>query len=161
MDKTVPGRKVMTRKASDNKYLHKDFHVSMNILLKYIYETFGKKEMVNYLIQYTDAYHKPLSDELMSGDLSTLCKYFADIYKKEEWPVKINCEADFLEIVQDACPGITQIKEKGETPCPYYLETYNTVYQRLCESTAFEYELEYFDEETGACKQVFRRKEKN
>jgi len=36
MDQKEQRRKVMTRKASDNKYLHKDFHVSMNILLKYI-----------------------------------------------------------------------------------------------------------------------------
>jgi hypothetical protein len=118
MKKEAQRRKIMTRKASDNKYLHKDFHVSMNILLKYI-------------------------------------------YKKEEWPVKMNCEENFLEIEQDACPGIAQIKAKDDTPCPYYSETYNTVYKTLCKDTPFEYELEYFHEETGACRQVFRKKAKS
>lgn len=154
-------KKIMTRKASDNKYLHKDFHVSMNILLKYIYENFGKEELINYLSQYAEAYHKPLNQELKSGSIDALCSYFTDIYKKEEWPVKMNCEENFLEIEQDACPGIAQIKAKGDTPCPYYSETYNTVYKTLCKDTPFEYELEYFDEETGACRQVFRKKAKS
>jgi hypothetical protein len=151
-------RKVMTRKASDNKYLHKDFHVSMNILLKYIYNNFGREEMVNYLTRYADAYYKPVNDELMSGSIRALSNYFTDIYAKEEWPVKMHCGENILEIEQDACPGITRIKEKGDTPCPYYVETYRTIYERVCRNTPFEYELEYFDEETGACKQVFRRK---
>ena len=42
-----------------------------------------------------------------------------------------------------------------------YSETYNTVYKTLCKDTPFEYELEYFDEETGACRQVFRKKAKS
>ena len=88
MNQESQRRKVMKRKVSDNKYLHKDFHVSMNILLKYIYNNFGREEMVNYLTQYADAYYKPVNDELMSGSISALCKYFTDIYAKEEWPVK-------------------------------------------------------------------------
>lgn len=157
MKKEGQRRKIMTRKASDNKYLHKDFHVSMNLLLKYIYENFGKEELINYLSQYAEAYYKPLNQQLKSGNIDALCRYFTDIYKKEEWAVKINCEENFLETEQDACPGIAQIKAKGDMPCPYYSETYNTVYKTLCKNTPFEYELKYFDEETGACKQIFRK----
>ena len=153
--------KKMKRKASDNKYLHKDFHVSMNILLKYIYENFGKENLVNYLSQYAEAYFKPINQKLKSGNLDVLCKYFTEIYEKEEWPVRINCSEDFLEVEQDGCPGISQIKAKGDKPCPYYSETYKTVYETVCKNTLFEYTLEYFDEETGACKQIFRRKDKN
>ena len=158
MEQESHHRRVMTRKASDNKYLHKDFHVSMNILLKYIYENFGKIELVNYLSQYAEAYYKPLNQELRAGSIDTLNKYFTDIYEKEEWSVKIVCKENSLTIEQNACPGITQIKAKGDVPCPYYIETYNTVYTSLCKGTPFEYELEYFEEETGACKQVFKRR---
>ena len=43
MGQLQKGRKVMKRSASDNKYLHKDFHLSMNIVLTYIYKNFGKE----------------------------------------------------------------------------------------------------------------------
>ena len=157
-NQTSPRRKVMERKASDNKYLHKDFHLSMNILLSYIYENFGKEKLIGYLGQYAEAYHQPLKRELQTGDLGALYRYFTGIYEKEEWPVKINYGENVLEISQDACPGITHIRAKGQKPCPHYEETYHTVYSTLCTNTPFEYALEYFDAETGACKQRFTRK---
>lgn len=153
-------KKVMIRNASDNKYLHKDFHLSMNILLHYIYENYGRKQLVDYLRAYARAYHKPINEKLKEGNIDVLLKYFSDIYKKEEWPVKITRYDNYFEIEQDGCPGIFHIKAKGDQPCPYYKETYDTVYKTLCMNTPFEYVLEYFDDETGACKQIFRRKEK-
>ncbi|MGV8136686.1 MAG: hypothetical protein AB2L20_15860 [Mangrovibacterium sp.] len=149
---------VMTRKASDNEYFHKDFHISLNILLKYIYENFGKYALINYLKQYAEAYYKPLNQQLKTGGIEILKDYFTDIYNKEKWSVRIRLGKDYVEIEQDACPGITHIRAKGQKPCPHYEETYHTVYRTLCMNTPFEYVLEYFDEETGACKQRFTRK---
>ena len=151
--------KVMERKASDNKYLHKDFHIALNLLMTYIYDHFGKDALVNYLKQYSRAYYKPLIDKLKSGDKEALVKYFRGIYEKEEWPVNIVSGKNSLEITQDACPAISHIIQKGGKPCPFYKETYNTVYKTLCENTPFEYSLVYFNEETGACKQLFIMKE--
>jgi len=159
MEQEDKNKKVMERKASDNKYLHKDFHLSMNILLNYIYEHFGKEQLIKYLSQYAEAYYQPLNQQLKTGNIDALLKYFTDIYEKEEWPVNIKSGDNYIEIEQDACPAISQIKSKGGVPCPYYKETYNTVYQTLCMNTPFEYVLEYFDDETGACKQLFIRKE--
>ncbi len=151
-------KKIMDRRASDNKYLHKDFHLSMNILLKYIYENFGKLQLIEYLKQYSRAFYKPINEELKSGNIQVLKKYFTDIYEKEEWSVTIVSDDDFIKIEQDACPAISYIRKTGEQPCPYYIETYNTVYKTLCENTPFEYFLNDFNEETGGCKQEFRRK---
>ena len=151
--------KVMERKASDNKYLHKDFHISMNLLMKYIYDNFGEEALIAYLKQYSRAYFKPLNQKLKTGDKEALTDYFRDIYEKEEWPVKITTNENSVEIIQDACPGISHIMSKGWRPCPFYRETYSTVYKTLCEETPFEYILEYFNEETGACKQLFVLKE--
>jgi hypothetical protein len=151
---------VMERNASDNKYLHRDFHVAFNLLLTNIYEHFGKEGMTDYLRQFSRTYHHPLNQKLKNGDLDILASYFKDIYQREEWPVEIICEENMLCIVQGSCPAISHIVKKGGSPCPYYKETYNTVYQALCEDTPFEYILEYFDNETGACKQQFIRKEK-
>lgn len=152
--------KTMSRKASDNKYLHKDFHLSMNLLMEYIYKNFGKDKLIDYLKQYTIAYHKPMYEQIQSGNIEALSSYFRDLYEKEEWPIKITQEEDRIVIEQHACPGISHIKSKGGKPIPLYVETYKTVYTTLCENTPFEYELVFFDDETGACLQLFKRKEK-
>ncbi|MCE4565045.1 hypothetical protein INQ51_12055 [Maribellus sp. CM-23] len=158
MSQESPSRKMMTRKASDNKYLHKDFHLSMNILLKYIYENYGTDQMIRYLKQYTEAYLGSLNKKMKTGDINSLAEYLTDIYQKEDWPVDIHVTGEKIIIEQKTCPGISQIKAKGETPCPHYIETYNTVYNTLCQNTPFVYKIEFFDEETGACKQIFERK---
>ncbi|MDR1723565.1 MAG: hypothetical protein LBR84_06485, partial [Tannerella sp.] len=108
----------MRRKASDNKYLHRDFHLSMNILLNYIYDRFGLDAVIRYLIQYTRSFHSPLHKQLKAGRMEALHCYIKDIYQKEEWPVKITCDENGIEIRQDACPGISHIKAMGGTPFP-------------------------------------------
>jgi hypothetical protein len=153
------GKKIMVRKASDNKYLHRDFHLSQNILMDYICRNFGKDALTAYLEQFAGAYLQPVKQKLEAGDLNALLDYFTEIYQKEEWPVKITCGGDYLEIVQEACPGISYIREKGGKPCPNYRETYNTIYKTLCRDTPFEYVLQYFNDATGACKQIFNKKE--
>ncbi len=176
------GVKAIVRKASDNKYLHKDFHLALNLLMTYVYDHFGKQALVNYLEQFALAYYRPLSQKLRSGDKESLVSYFKEIYEKEEWAVHIAlhgaegrgqsvpalCSMPYalitvgensVEITQDACPAITHIVLSGEKPCPHYRETYNTVYKTICRDTPFEYELEYFNDETGACRQLFKMKE--
>ena len=148
----------MTRKASDNKYLHKDFHITLNILLDYIDSQFGKEAVIKYLSQFTSAYHQPLHEQLMSGNLTALSDYLTQLYQKEEWPVRIRFGDDFIELQQDACPGMSHIKASGKQPSACYVETYRTVYETLCEDTPFQYQLQRFDHETGACTQLFTKK---
>jgi len=150
--------KIMSRKSTDNKYLHRDFHQTMNLLLDYIYKNFGKENLILYLKQFTKAYHQPLHESLKEGNIEVLKQYFIDLYKKEEWSVKIKIAGDSLEIEQDECPGMNHIKSLGQTPTPFYIETYQTVYSTLCDGTPFEYLLVYFNEETGSCKQIFTKK---
>jgi hypothetical protein len=155
----VQSVKVIERKASDNKYLHKDFHIALNLMMTYILDNFGKDSLIIYLKKFSQAYYKPLNLSLMSGDKQVLADYFKGIYEKEEWPVNISIHENSVEITQDACPAISHIVLKGGKPCPCYSETYSTVYETICENTPFEYVLEYFNNETGACNQRFNVKE--
>jgi hypothetical protein len=152
-------KKIMTRKAGDNKYLHRDFHLSLNLMLDYIQDRFGKDGVVNYLVQYAKAYHKPLHERLKAGELTALSDYLADIYKKEEWPVQLRLGDGFIEIKQDVCPGISHIKASGGQPSSCYVETYRTVYETICEGTPYRYVLKAFDDRTGACEQLFIKRE--
>lgn len=151
--------KIMERKAFGNKYLHKDFHIALNLLMIYLNDNFGKDALTDYLKQYSRAYYKPLNQKLKSGDKEVLVSWFRDVYDKEEWPVRITSGENYVEISQDACPAIAHIVRNGGKPCTGYRETYNTVYTILCENTPFEYNLEYFNDETGACIQKFALKE--
>lgn len=159
MEQIKENIRTMSRTASDNKYLHKDFHQSMNLLLSHIYNRYGKERLILYLQQYADAYYKIMKRKLQKGDLGVLVQYFTDIYEKEEWAVRIESGDGCLMIEQDACPAISHIRAMGNIPCPHYVETYRTVYTSLCKDTPFEYSLEYFEDQTGACKQIFKRKE--
>lgn len=154
----LQGRRLMVRKASDNKYLHRDFHLSQNLLMDYIYSNFGENALIGYLEQFANAYFQPVKQKLQTGDLNALLDYFTDLYQKEEWPVKITSGENSLVIEQESCPAISYIRARGSKPCPGYRETYHTIYQTLCRDTPFEYILEYFDNETGACRQMFIRK---
>jgi hypothetical protein len=152
-------RKIMTRKASDNKYLHKDFHLSLNLMLDYVLNRFGKEAVVSYLVQYAKAYHRLLHNRLKAGDLTALSDYLTDIYSKEEWPVQLTSGDDFIKLKQDACPGVSHIRGSGGQPTLCYVETYRTVYETICEGTPYRYELKYYDDKTGACEQLFIKRE--
>ena len=54
-------KQVMDRKASDNKYLHKDFHVTLDIGIDYIGKHYGEDAVKEYLIRFADAYYRPMS----------------------------------------------------------------------------------------------------
>ena len=157
----ITGFKKMERRAADNKYLHKDFHQSMNILLIYILDHYGKEKLTEYLREYAQSYHKPLHDQLSVGNLKAMADYLKDIYEKEEWSVNIqfNEEKGEIWLDQSNCPAMAQIKLMGEKPCDHYYETYKTVFETICEGTPFRYQLISFDLETGACKQIFSKRQ--
>jgi hypothetical protein len=150
--------KVIDRRAADNKYLHRDFHISMNMLMGYIAGEYGDAALTEYLRRFAKAYHSPLKADLVREGLSAVEKYLRGIYEKEEWPVGITYENDVLTVVQEGCPGIFHIKKKGHEPIKQYIETYTTVYEAICEGTPYEYAMEEFELEAGACRQVFRRR---
>lgn len=150
--------KVLERKASDNKYLHRDFHISMNMMMEYICAEFGEPALTDYLREFAHSFHSQRTECLKTRGIECLEDYFKGIYKKEEWVVDISLEKDVLVIKQDACPGIAHIRSKGFEPVKQYYETYSTVYAAMCEGTPYEYSLEGFNLKTGACVQRFKRR---
>jgi len=151
--------RVIERKASDNKYLHRDFHISMNMLMQYIQDKYGSKALTDYLKQFSREFHSLRKACLMKGELNTLKEYFIDVYKKEEWPVEITLVEDVLSISQVTCPGISHLIKNGQKPVNQYIETYTTIYETLCENTPYQYVMVNFDIETGACRQHFQRRQ--
>ncbi len=151
--------KILDVRAADNEYYHKDFHLSMNMLLDYILENYGNEGVIEYLNDFSKVYHKPLIDQLKKGNIQPLETYIKELYKKEKWEIKISATVDKLEFSINSCPGMTYILSKGKIPSTVYIETYRTVYQSICEKTPFIYELKSFDKSSGKSSHVFTRRD--
>ena len=150
--------KIIERKASDNKYLHRDFHISMNMLMEYICKEYGSAALIEYLVQFAQEFHSKRKECMQKGDLGCLEKYFREVYEKEEWPVQIDFKNDVIVISQESCPGISHLQKSGHKPIEQYIETYTTVYRTLCQDTPYEYVMESFNPDTGKCRQRFQRR---
>ncbi len=152
-------QKILDVRAADNEYYHQDFHLSMNMLLDYILEKYGEKGVVEYLTDFTIAYHKPLINQLKKGEIQPLETYIRELYKKEKWEVAIDSTIDKLQFSINSCPGMTYIISKGLIPSAAYIETYRTVYKSICKDTPFSYDLIEFNKVTGKSSHLFKREE--
>jgi len=146
----------MKKKASENKYYFKDFHITLRLLMAFLYDQFGKDAKQDYLKQYSQTYYEPFNQKFKPGDKETLINYSKEIFERKEWPSNITSHENSVQLIPDACVVISHIAHKGGKFSLYYSETYNTVYITICENTPFEY-VECYNDETCSCKQFFIR----
>lgn len=147
------------RKASDNKYLHKDFHVTADVGISYVGENYGDDAVVEYLTEYAKSFYKPLIQDILKNGLISLKKNFEKVYKKEEWSEFFHAELldDKLTVTIDKCPAVTFMKESGHTPSKWYKQTTFTVYAVLAKECGLKFNVEYYREEDGGAKFSFWR----
>ena len=137
-------KEVMDRKASDNEYLHKDFHISMNVGLEFVRENYGRDGVVEYLKTFSSHYYAPLTQGLKEQGLSVLRDYFQKIYEIEKADCKIEYSEDLMTVAIHECPALKHFKKMKVTPSSLYILTTLTVYETICEGTPFAFEcLEY------------------
>ena len=68
----------MTRSASDNAYLHKDFHGALSGGIEYLHSRYGDEAVREYLRQFTLSYFAPLRRQLQQRGLAALAEHIAD-----------------------------------------------------------------------------------
>ena len=153
-------KEVMERKASDNKYLHKDFHNIMNLGIKYIHEKYSEESVREYLVQFALAYYAPLKRSIIDKGLIAVKEHYEKIYAAEEASEAISFfyTEDELMINVDKCPAVTHMQNSNISPSELYHELTKTVNETICENTPFSYELIAYDSETGASTERFYRK---
>lgn len=152
----------MERRAADNKYLHRDFHGIMNLGISYLQEEFGDGSVIEYLQQYTKVFHKPLIDKIKQQGLSALEEYFKNIFEIEEVPGDVSFDKKDGELTVKIAksPDVIHIVKSGLTPAPMLVETTRTIGQTLADETGYGYELNSYDEQTGASTQRFFKEAK-
>ena len=151
---------VMERKASDNKYLHRDFHVTADIGISYVGEHYGDAGVREYLQAYAHSFYSKLASRIRTEGLSALSDYLSGIFEREERQSYIQTElsADALRVKIEKCPAIEAMRALGHTPSVWYSETTKTVYSALAEMAEVTFELVSYCEDTGAAEYIFRKK---
>lgn len=143
-------KQVMDRKASDNKYLHKDFHVTLDIGIDYLGKHYGEDAVKEYLVRFAKAYYRPMS-------LQELEAYFHHIYTEEERPevLKTCLEKNILTVEISECPAMSFMRSIGHEPSEWYRYTTSVLYAEIARLCGMTFELAQYDEKTGAATMRF------
>jgi len=152
---------IMERRAADNKYLHRDFHVTADIGIAYVGEHFGDEGVREYMVQYARSFYSRLADKVKAEGLSALDEYLKSIFRKEEREsyIETALSENELRVSIKRCPAIEFMRcEAGHTPSKWYGETTKTVYPVLAKMAGIEFELNSYDEEWGAAEYRFFKK---
>lgn len=152
-------REVMRRKASDNEYLHKDFHGALSAGITYLEEHYGEEAVREFLRTFAHTYFAPLVEDLRRHGLVALKGHFERMYEVEGGRCRIDLSDDELILSVEACPAVMHMREHGYPVARLFHETSKTVNEALCEGTPFCAEWVEYDERTGRSVQRFRRRQ--
>jgi hypothetical protein len=151
--------KVMDRRASDNEYLHRDFHGALSSALIYLEKRFGPEAVAEYLASFAEVFYQPLREELRSEGLTAIADHLQDVYGEEGAEVQVELTADELVARVDACPAVTHMRTRGYEVSPLWHQTLTAVNEAICDGSGYTFELLDYEPETGASVCRFYRPE--
>ncbi len=151
-------KEVMRRSASDNEYLHKDFHGALSVGLDYLAENYGRQAVEDYLKRFTLSFYAPLRQALQNKGLGALKEHFERLYKTEGGEVEFKLTDNELLISVAACPAVMHMRENSYSVSSLFSLTTSAVNEALCQDTPYAAELVEYDEQTGKSIQRFYRR---
>ena len=96
----------MTRRASDNEYLHRDFHGALSAGIEYLHDKYGEQAVRDYLRRFAGTFYSPLKRDLKDRGLIALKEHFEKIYSIEDGRISIVCSDDEMIMEIDSCPRL-------------------------------------------------------
>lgn len=154
-------KRIMERKASDNEYFHRDFHISIDRGIRYVGETFGTEAVEAFLTRFTKNYYAPLVEKVKKEGLPALKEHIENIYQAEKMPQNVTCTISnhslFVQI--SACPSVKYMRESGYEPSEWNPLLSTLVYKVIAEEAGFMFSADSYDTETGASVYCFTKKE--
>jgi len=147
-------RKVMERRASDNKYLHKDFHGALLCGLEYVFDRFGQEGFEAYVRQAASALYAPVRDAVKQKGLVALEEYLRDIFTTEQGDFSSAWEGDALVFTVNVCPAVSYLQQQGHKVPARFCEVTRIMNEVICEGTGFASEVDY-DTAAARCVQRF------
>ena len=142
------------------KYLHPEFHVSMDRGSGFVLDTYGMEGLQEYLTQFTLAFHVPLLANIREKGLAAIADYLRWLYDTEEAPdaLELDQKAGELAVSIRYCPAVKYMKGRGYTPNASYEYCTSMVYEALAQASGLGFEMCSYDHETGAAAYRFFEK---
>ena len=154
-----PGTRTLHTTSDAYKYLHRDFHCSMAICLRYGYEQYGEAGLREYLTRFTLAFHKPLLEKVRKNGLAAIGEYLTWLYNVEEAPeaLELTAAEDTLEVSIGFCPAVRHLKARGAVIHESYKMATSVVYDVIARESGLVFEMGSYDPSTGAAVFRFRK----
>jgi hypothetical protein len=151
---------VMDRKAADNKYLHRDFHVSGDIGVAYVGEKYGDNGVREYLRTFAERYYSPLVRQIKERGLQALEEQIRSVYDTEEAPDAVSTCLTEGELRVDIsyCPAVRFMKSTGHEPSKWYVELTRTVNETIADNAGLGFEMYGYDPKDGSTSYRFFRR---
>lgn len=146
--------KVLDCKASDNKYLHKDFHGAFCYSIKYLDDNYGQDATKEYLEQVGRTCFAPLAVQLKEEGLQALQRHWRKIFTEEGGRFKMDYEDQTLVLTVDQCPAIAHLKKINQMFTERYCESTVIVNETICSEAGYCCSCEY-EPGKGKCVQKF------
>lgn len=146
-------------KKEDNKYLHRDFHLSGDLALKYCGDNYGENCVRSFLTTYTNHYYAPQIADIKARELIALKEWIETVYRIEEAEKLLHTtlESECLEVTVDKSPAIAFMYEVNQKPSKYYIEQTRTVYSAVADACDLGFALDYYKEDGGTCFRFWKR----
>ena len=146
------GRVIVDMKSEDNKYLHRDFHLSGDLALKYCGDKFGKDAVIDFLSDYVRGFYAPTIERIKKQGLTAIEEWIKGVYEVEEASdvLHTSIAGNRLTVTIDKCPVIEYMRSLNQEPSEYYVEETRTLYATVAAECGYNFTLEYYNADGGA-----------
>ena len=146
--------KVIDCKASDNEYLHKDFHGALCCAIKYLDDNYGHDATAEYFKQVGTTYFAPLTQQLKKDGLKALENHWQKVFSKEGGKFRLHYEDQMRVLTVDKCPAIAHLKKINQFFTERYCESTVVVNETICNVAGYRCSCQY-EPGKGKCVQKF------
>ena len=142
----------------DQEYFHPDFHSSLNMGIDYVGKEHGEEALINYLTRYTLNVYKPVLAQMQTNPLQAIENKIRDTYKleKSEDALTVVNDGKTLSVSVSYCPAVKHLRATGREVSKYFKYSTEIVMKTLAAQGGLAFEMEYYDEESGAAKYRFQ-----
>ena len=149
----------MDKRASENKYLHRDFHISADKGLRYVAEKYGDDGVKEYLQTFAARYYAPLIGDIKSNGLSAVAEHLKSVYFIEEAPdaLELSLTDNRLDVHVLYSPAIRYMNKACYTPSRWYAEQTRTVFGTVADLASISFVMTAYNEKTGEAEYSFSK----
>lgn len=151
-------KRVLDCTATDNVYLHKDFHGGLCYSIKYLDETYGPKATAEYLRQVGRTVWAPLIAQMKHQGLPALEKHWQKVFSQEGGDFSLTRDDGTLVLTVRRCPAVAHLKNMDMFFTDRFCQTTVLVNETMCRQAGLRCSCDY-EPGQGRCVQRFWRQD--